>query len=104
MGSSKSKNSISPRKNISKNEYDFIRNLTTLPESKVNELFEEFHKAGDGYLNKDQFVKFYIQLRNEDYDKMKDLAEQIFVSFDSNCDGRLDFKEFLVNQKFKLIL
>ena len=60
MGCRGSRSAKTEKHYISNDDYEFIKNITSMPLSEVNKIFDEFHKAGDGYLNKEQFVKLYI--------------------------------------------
>ena len=100
MGKGTSKSgSLSKRMDgFSETEYEIFQNHTSMSKLELELIHKEFyHKSKTGFLNKEQFVAFYLSLKNESYEKMGTLAEKIFNSFDTNGDELVDLREFMVN-------
>ncbi|CAF0879908.1 unnamed protein product [Rotaria sordida] len=77
--------------------YESIAKCTQLKSDDINlwqERFTQQCTPGSTTMNKEQFCKFYQELRPNE--NVKRLSENIFRAFDSNGDHGISFSEFLI--------
>ena len=76
-------------------DYALLFNQTGLTKEQIDEIFGLF-KKNNGVLEKREFIKLYISLRPETTEHIKEIAEFIFNAFDSDYNGSISLKEFMV--------
>lgn len=96
------KNPQSPRPTIafrlSDSDMQYLCQQTELNEEAIKTIFNEFCKNNpSGFLNKSEFVQLYCTLRGEPESNLKRISEFAFTAFDSDKNGFIDFKEFIVS-------
>ncbi|XP_056598002.1 recoverin 3 [Triplophysa dalaica] len=85
----------SQKKGLSKEILDDLKVNTKFTEAEIMQSHENFQKqCPSGRISQDQFVEIYIRyFPNSD---AKSYGQHVFRSFDTNDDGTLDFKEYIV--------
>lgn len=92
MGNSKS----IKRAYLSEKDLQFLEANTQFKREKIIEWHNAFlHDCPEGTLDKKQFVKLYTQLEQGDK-RVDKYAEFVFVAFDTDHSGKIEFTEFLV--------
>jgi Ca2+-binding EF-hand superfamily protein len=95
MGNSKGKEKV-PEK-LSKRDIKAIVKQTGLTEQKVQDLFDNFMSINQtGQIDINEFTKLYQALRKEPVDNLEAVTEFCFRAFDSNNNGYLTFKDFVI--------
>lgn len=69
-------------------ELEFMKSTTKLDEAEIKNILEKFNQMSvDGKVDRESFRRLYCQFRLESSEKLDDIADLIFRSFDSNEDG-----------------
>jgi len=79
---------------INVDDLEDLRNETNFTKEEITDWFREFSKdCPRGKLNKQDFIKIYNSIFPKG-DATK-FAEHVFRTFDTNKDGKIDFREFI---------
>lgn len=72
-----------------------LKENTRFTEAEILQWYENFQKqCPSGRITQDQFVEIYVRFFPDS--DAKSYAKHVFRSFDTNDDGTLDFKEYIV--------
>ena len=82
---------------LSDKDYKFFATQTGLTKAEIDGIHARFEENNpDHLLDKAEFVRLYHQLRSEPPELVNDIAGNVFTAFDTDHNGKLTFKEFLV--------
>ena len=83
------------RDRLLKEDLEFLKVNTHYTEDIINEWYRGFKKdCPDGKLNPDSFMKIYSQCFAKE--NLSEFCDHVFRTFDSDRNGFIDFKEFLL--------
>ena len=83
------------RDKLLKSDLEFLMVNTHYTEDTISEWYKGFKKdCPDGKLTPDSFVKIYSECFAEE--NLTEFCDHVFRTFDSDRDGFIDFKEFLL--------
>ena len=83
------------RDRLLKEDLDFLKTNTHYSEDTINEWYKGFKKdCPNGQLSPDSFMKIYSQCFEKG--NLKEFCNHVFRTFDSDRNGFIDFKEFLL--------
>ena len=95
MGCIKSK--LLQNQRLTKEDLKFLKTHTSYEEQTIKEWFNEFkQECPDGQLTPVHFVNLYRKFFNCNRSYAKQFGEQVFRTFDTDKDGYVDFKVFLL--------
>ncbi|CAF4084374.1 unnamed protein product [Adineta steineri] len=93
MGASESKKAIKP--GLSQKQIEYLKMRTRMTEEEIQKWFHGFYKdCPDGLLTQKQFIHMYKQAFPEG--DVTQYAKRVFVTFDKDNSGKIDFNEFLL--------
>lgn len=85
----------SQKKGLPKEILEDLKVNTKFTEAEIMQWYENFQKqCPSGRITQDQFVEIYVRFFPDS--DAKSYAQHVFRSFDTNDDGTLDFKEYIV--------
>ena len=85
----------SSREKLSKEDLDFLRANTSYDESTITEWYRGFRTdCPDGRLDPTSFMKIYSKCFPQG--NAEEFCDHVFRTFDSDKNGFIDFKEFLL--------
>ena len=85
----------SSRERLSKEDLEFLARNTRYEEDTIMEWYRGFRQdCPDGKLNPEAFMKIYSKCFPSG--KTSQLCEHVFRTFDTDRNGFIDFKEFLI--------
>jgi Ca2+-binding EF-hand superfamily protein len=88
-------NKTSRREQISREDLEFLRVHTHYDEGTINEWYKGFRQdCPDGKLNPAAFIKIYAKCFPAG--SAGEFCDHVFRTFDSDKNGFIDFKEFLL--------
>jgi neuronal calcium sensor 1 len=95
MGAKSSKKNI---EKLTKADLNFLETQTGMNKKDVEAMMHKFSsKNSNGKLNKDEFIELYSSLRSEPKEQLDEIADSMFNGFDTNKDGFISFREFMVS-------
>ncbi|OWF46379.1 hippocalcin-like protein 1 [Mizuhopecten yessoensis] len=84
----------SSHKGLSKEVIRQLKKESDFSEKEIKEWYEEYHQSKKGsYLTVKEFKDVYSKMYGADAGQF---AEHVFRTFDTNRDGKVDFREFLI--------
>ncbi|CAF1219324.1 unnamed protein product [Rotaria sp. Silwood1] len=93
MGAFETKKVIKPK--LSPTQIEYLKTRTRMNKHEIQIWFDKFHEdCPDGLLTQKQFIDMYNQaFPNGDATQY---AKRVFVTFDKDNSGKIDFNEFLL--------
>ncbi|CAF0933936.1 unnamed protein product [Rotaria sordida] len=93
MGAFETKQTIKPK--LSSKQIEYLKKRTRMNEDEIEKWFQEFHKdCPDGLLTQKHFIEMYNQAFPNG--NATQYAKRVFVTFDKDNSGKIDFNEFLL--------
>ncbi|CAF0929987.1 unnamed protein product [Rotaria sordida] len=93
MGGFETKQTIKPK--LSSKQIEYLKKRTRMNEDEIEKWFQEFHKdCPDGLLTQKHFIEMYNQAFPNG--NATQYAKRVFVTFDKDNSGKIDFNEFLL--------
>ena len=90
------KTSTAPTKELTPKELDFLKESTNKEESEILKIYKTFiEESPSGELTPVQFARL-CSILFPDVSSIDDLSDHVFKAFDSDSNGFIDFREFLL--------